>query len=344
VEGVTTTVEGGGLMRVAIISDLHANATALSAVCEHLETQQTDAVWFLGDLVGYNAEVLRCLRLLEDLNPEVWLKGNHDMAVCMLKPLGGPHRIRAKPCPEDSWRSVDDDGIRGPHSSPEMLRYWGIRLDNTREEATQFELLVPRPDVQEVLAWHALQLKKAAAPERLGRIQNALTWQVLPEIGCVVAHGAARNEYKHSWKNVGGNAYVRRNPDLDTHYLIKKSFDQAKARSEVSIRLLLVGHTHEQMVLQEVKLNWNPVKFQHNSEHREFSERVISLDEKSRYVINPGSVGQPRDHDPRAAYALWDTELSKVHLYRIPYDIALTQAVMIPFYPESYRQRLEKGE
>ncbi len=48
-----------------------------------------------------------------------------------------------------------------------------------------------------------------------------------------------------------------------------------------------------------------------------------------RLIINPGGVGQPRDGDPRAAYAICDTEGKTIYPFRIPYDIAATQEKMI---------------
>ncbi|MEW6337603.1 MAG: metallophosphoesterase family protein [Acidobacteriota bacterium] len=50
------------------------------------------------------------------------------------------------------------------------------------------------------------------------------------------------------------------------------------------------------------------------------SRVVIDLDPRRRYLINPGSVGQPRDHDPRSAYAMYDSEAGRFTLYRVPYD------------------------
>lgn len=47
-----------------------------------------------------------------------------------------------------------------------------------------------------------------------------------------------------------------------------------------------------------------------------------------RYLINPGSVGQPRDRDPRAAYAVLDTDLGSLTAHRVEYDVALTQKQM----------------
>jgi len=50
---------------------------------------------------------------------------------------------------------------------------------------------------------------------------------------------------------------------------------------------------------------------------------------KSRLIINPGGVGQPRDGDPRASYAIYDSEARMVRLYRVSYNINVTQHRMV---------------
>jgi len=47
----------------------------------------------------------------------------------------------------------------------------------------------------------------------------------------------------------------------------------------------------------------------------------IDLDPRRRYLINPGSVGQPRDRDPRASYAIYDSKARRLTLYRVEYDV-----------------------
>ena len=54
-------------------------------------------------------------------------------------------------------------------------------------------------------------------------------------------------------------------------------------------------------------------------------EARIALEPDAAYLINPGAVGQPRDGDPRAAYAIFDTEEREVILRRVVYDLAVTQ-------------------
>jgi predicted phosphodiesterase len=53
--------------------------------------------------------------------------------------------------------------------------------------------------------------------------------------------------------------------------------------------------------------------------------QTLELDPECAYLINPGSVGQPRDGDPRAAYVLYNSEERFVIFYRVPYDVAKAQ-------------------
>jgi predicted phosphodiesterase len=70
----------------------------------------------------------------------------------------------------------------------------------------------------------------------------------------------------------------------------------------------------------------------------------LELSSHDRYFINPGSVGQPRDQDPRAAYAILDTEAGVVRFFRIEYDIARTQQQMRELnLPPALWQRLKVG-
>jgi diadenosine tetraphosphatase ApaH/serine/threonine PP2A family protein phosphatase len=56
-------------------------------------------------------------------------------------------------------------------------------------------------------------------------------------------------------------------------------------------------------------------------DHDPRPETVLS-ERGRRYVVNVGSVGQPRDRDPRASYAVWDVEAGRVDIRRVVYDVA----------------------
>lgn len=82
----------------------------------------------------------------------------------------------------------------------------------------------------------------------------------------------------------------------------------------------LVGHSHIPFFFR--RLEGEPPLFRHLEDGEE-----IALGE-GRYIINPGSVGQPRDGDPRGSYAIYDADTKSVTLHRIPYDISQTQQRM----------------
>jgi len=64
----------------------------------------------------------------------------------------------------------------------------------------------------------------------------------------------------------------------------------------------------------------------------------------NRRIINPGSVGQPRDGDPRASYILYDSNDRVIRYHRVPYDIAATQRKMEEFgLPPRLAARLDHG-
>ena len=70
----------------------------------------------------------------------------------------------------------------------------------------------------------------------------------------------------------------------------------------------------------------------------------ISLDGEGRWLLNPGSVGQPRDSDPRAAWLLLDLDAGHVTFHREDYDIQATQnEILDAGLPESLAIRLAEG-
>ena len=71
---------------------------------------------------------------------------------------------------------------------------------------------------------------------------------------------------------------------------------------------------------------------------------VIQLALDRRYLINPGSVGQPRDGDPRAAYGIYDSAESRVELRRVPYRVDLAQEkISAAGLPDALARRLGVG-
>jgi predicted phosphodiesterase len=102
--------------------------------------------------------------------------------------------------------------------------------------------------------------------------------------------------------------------------------------------LCLFGHTHY------------PITFRlHNGTFRAIgpateTEATVPLLAGGKYLLNPGSVGQPRDGDPRAAYAIVDTAAKRVELLRLVYPVEEAQAkVLAAGLPEALARRLGVG-
>jgi diadenosine tetraphosphatase ApaH/serine/threonine PP2A family protein phosphatase len=85
-------------------------------------------------------------------------------------------------------------------------------------------------------------------------------------------------------------------------------------------KFCLVGHSHVPAVFKEEGGSCRSLQF---------SPGVGLALGGSRMIINPGGVGQPRDGDPRASYAIYESEGNIIRLYRIPYDIGATQDKMM---------------
>ena len=75
-----------------------------------------------------------------------------------------------------------------------------------------------------------------------------------------------------------------------------------------------------------------------------FDSVTVELQTGHKYLLNVGSIGQPRNKDPRASFAVYDSNDKSVTRYRVPYDIASTQArIREVGLPERLAERLASG-
>jgi len=241
-------------MRVAVVSDIHANLAALEAVLAAIDAEPPDELWCLGDLVGYNARPNECCALVEE-RAAICLAGNHDLAVAERLPLGefsGDAGAAAR------WtRGVLDDASRA----------------------------------------------------LLGRIQPEGERE-----GVGLFHGSARDPI---WEYV-------------------LSDDAAEATLDLSGKqLVLVGHSHAALVAQE----------RDGALGGGLAPDGTELDlAAGRALLNPGSVGQPRDGDPRAAWLALDLDARRATFHRVEYDVERTQReIREAGLPETLAARLQHG-
>jgi predicted phosphodiesterase len=118
-------------------------------------------------------------------------------------------------------------------------------------------------------------------------------------------------------------------------------FDPSDARvalAAASERMCFFGHTHVQIAYVLARTSLRVIGPSSGD------ETLIELDADARCLINPGSVGQPRDGDPRAAYAIADAEAGVLWLRRVPYDVAASQARIAEVgLPDVLGRRLSVG-
>lgn len=304
-------------MRVALLSDIHANLIALEAVLDDIRatcqiaTGRIDAYWFLGDIVGYGPQPRQCLQRLDDLldDNEPWLAGNHDLGLlyCLRSNMG----CKADDTPDDLRDLIGNMG------SADALQIHAWELAGYEDRT-----------------WYQ---RMAAAP----------TWST-PLPGVVIAHGTVV-EGPDSMVNVKGAASY-----LDNSIQANSAFRNIdRYLGNNLIRLLVVGHTHIPTLMQSVdrdqnnswKETWSPK----SGNATERSEVIIELTEfdSQRIVLCPGSIGQPRDHDARASYVIFtlDQNHLDVSFRRVPYDIASVQTRMVDSgYPKFLADRLALGK
>lgn len=127
-------------------------------------------------------------------------------------------------------------------------------------------------------------------------------------------------------------------PSDEDKYLFE-AVDAVRALREAERAACFFGHTHMQLVYQLSEDGTLDVSGPDAS-----SGRRLTLQPSCRYLINPGSVGQPRDGDPRAAYSLLDTETHELMLFRVMYAVEAAQAKILKAgLPEVLASRLALG-
>lgn len=240
-------------MRVAVLSDIHANLVALDAVLAALGS--VDAVWHLGDVVGYGPDPDGVVRRLGEMGA-VGVRGNHDAAAA-----GGN---------EIDWFNPD---------ARAAMEWTRERIgDATRD-------------------WLSALPERHTTQETFGLV-----------------HGSPREPL---WEYIVSAPIARANLTL------------------LTTRVGLFGHTHLPMVFAETDGAVEQIEPGDGS--------TFSLKGR-RALVNPGSVGQPRDGIPAACHMVIDTDAEQCTWYRTPYDVdAVQRAMREAGLPDRLVQRLAYG-
>ncbi len=135
-----------------------------------------------------------------------------------------------------------------------------------------------------------------------------------------------------------GNITICHGSIPDPNFYITSSQEALPSLQVMAGTVGFFGHTHSAEYFVQRQVGELP-------EHRPSPAGGICLVESGcKYLINPGAVGQPRDGNPQAAYAIYDEESGQIELRRVDYDIAAAQQKMIDAgLPPSMSLRLSQG-
>ncbi len=134
----------------------------------------------------------------------------------------------------------------------------------------------------------------------------------------------------------------------EDHYIINMR-DAWAPLQQMLTPLTFFGHTHVQGGFAQRQQDWHELRPQFPGDPDSAQSFTLALDPATRHLINPGSVGQPRDHDWRAAYALYTSPETEggpacITFHRIPYDLVASQGrILMAGLPERLAARLREG-
>ncbi len=246
-------------MRVLILSDIHANLVALESVF-NAAAGRYDAVWCLGDVVGYGPRPNECVALMRE-RAALCVMGNHDWAV-----LGRP--------------GIDVEDFN-PHARQAVLWTRAVLTAESRAYLEQLAHIPVHPEAD----------------------RNLLLTHASP-----------------------------REPVLE--YILTPSIAMENF-AEFSEQICLVGHTHKPVIyrwrLHDESAPESDLQQIATVEMLQPQMSVplqLNTSSQLRLIINPGSVGQPRDNDVRAAFAILDLAAKTWCYERVAYPIELTQNQM----------------
>jgi predicted phosphodiesterase len=229
-------------MRCAIISDIHSNLEALTAVLDAIDGLEADGVYCLGDVVGYNADPVECTRAVLSRSSAI-VRGNHDKAVAGLLGL--------------EWFS---------RAAREAALWTREHIDGETMEALQ---------------------KLPEGPMEPGE-------------GVLLCHGTPFDE----------DAYlINADTIAETYRFMELHHPEA--------RFCLHGHTHFPLVVERRPGAGKPEVLRWKEE--------LALEPDATYLINPGSVGQPRDGKAQASFGILDTNRMTYRNIRVSYGVRDTQ-------------------
>ena len=269
--------------KYAVLSDIHANADALTVVLEKCRELAVDKYVSLGDIVGYNAEPERCMKMVRELNVCAKVRGNHD-----------------------DYVASGNTGMAGINVNARRAIEWTrSQLDaSMRSELAAFPFKTMVPACGATLVHATLD-----TPENWGYI-----FSTHDALGCF--------SYQLTRLCFCGHSHV------------PVAFDMQPAAGSLGRAVEIIPAWNKNAAHPELDTDFNSP-----------DALTVELQVGHKYLFNIGSIGQPRNGDPRASFAVIDTVKNTVTRYRLPYDVSAAQNKIIDAgLPERLAIRLAAGQ
>ena len=188
-----------------------------------------------------------------------------------------------------------------------------VRGNHDKATAGNLSLEWFNPAAEKAVLW----TRGAMRPANLQKLERLKAGPLEAGGGILLCHGTPMDEDAYMW---GGPLMV------DTFQYLAKHHPET--------RVCFHGHTHIPLIAERRERKASTVS----------EEREISLDPHGTYLINPGSVGQPRDGNSRASFGILDTERSVYRNLRLRYDVQETQRkILAAGLPRDLSRRLAEG-
>jgi len=308
-------------MRIAIVSDIHANLAAFEAVIAHARGQGYDSMICLGDVVGYGPDPLECVDLVR-ATCEWSLLGNHDFAALYEPTNFNPvarnaafwtrQQVFGTLTPAQLDKAVgelDARRAKGEISAEDAAKRAGMLRDPKSRVDFLFSISPRHVMLDRYICVHGSPTRPVNeylfptdAEQNAHRIERSFRMLTLPSPNGTPQRVSALVGHTH----VPGFFLE----DREFSDGASASISGARGRNDVTI---------EWVGLPPDATEWTPTD--------------SDLPRGMRFILNPGSVGQPRDRDPRASYVILETgekpgsggEPDRFTFHRVEYDIARTQ-------------------
>ena len=274
---------------VAIISDIHSNLEALSAVLREIDRLGAREIYCLGDIVGYGPRPHECIGIIRSRCRAV-VRGNHDNGAVDRLPL----------------ERFTSDGAEA------LLYTQRITHPNHLRFLRHLPYVYQKDDITLVHAspYAPKRFRYVVNDRRVERAFQAFSTRV-----CFIGH---------------------------THipFIFEEALEGSRRSIDVEVAARLMESTAELIPV---------VESEEVEEEEEAPEETTMIESNTRFpyhrrLIMVGSVGQPRDGNPRAAFGLYDTETGLYLPRRVEYDIQKTADDIVRVgLPKALAKRLTRG-